>query len=135
VCWLAPRSDDLIIPTINGTHRDVRKALEDFHEDLERLGLRKRRHYDSRRTFISLGLDGGASKDILQSITHPRPVDAFDLYRTASWEAQCEAVRKLKVDLREGRVLELRRFRANDENGGKMAPPLPGSNSRGTAAS
>ena len=38
---------------INGDHRDVRKALEDFHEDLKRLGLRKRRHYDARRTFIS----------------------------------------------------------------------------------
>ncbi len=33
----------LIIPTINGTHRDVRKALEDFHEDLGRLGLRRLR--------------------------------------------------------------------------------------------
>ena len=48
----APEPDDLIIPTINETHRDVRKALEEFHEDLERLGLRKRRHYDPRRTFI-----------------------------------------------------------------------------------
>ena len=31
-----PKAGDLIIPTINGTHRDVRKALEDFHEDLEK---------------------------------------------------------------------------------------------------
>jgi integrase len=103
----APRQDDLIIPTINGTHRDVRKALEDFHEDLGRLGLRKRRHYDSRRTFISVGLDSGASKDILQSITHPRPADAFDLYRTASWAARCEAVSRIRIELRTGRVLEL----------------------------
>lgn len=103
----AAKDDDLIIPTINGTHRDVRKALEDFHEDLERLGLRKRRHYDSRRTFISLGLDGGASKDILQGITHSRPGDAFDLYRTASWEARCVAVQKLRVELRGGRVIPL----------------------------
>ena len=50
-------------------HRDVRKALEDFREELERPGLRMRRHYDARRTFISLGLDAGASKDLLQSIT------------------------------------------------------------------
>src|SRR5689334_17371989 len=53
-----PTQDDLI-PTINNTHRDVRKALEDFHEDLERLGLQKRRHYDSRRTFISLAMEAG----------------------------------------------------------------------------
>ena len=103
----APRPDDLIIPTKNDTHRDVRKALEDFHEDLTRLGLRRRRHYDSRRTVISLGLDGGASKDILQSITHPRPADAFDLYRTASWAARCEAIAKIRVELREGRVVQL----------------------------
>ena len=53
--WMkkAPKQGDLIIPNINGDHRDVRKALEDFHEDLKRLGLRKRRHYDARRTLIS----------------------------------------------------------------------------------
>lgn len=102
-----PKDDDLIIPNINGDHRDVRKALEDFHEDLGRLELRKRRHYDARRTFISLGLDGGASKDILQGITHPRPVDAFDLYRTPGWGARCEAVLNLKAQLREGQVVEL----------------------------
>jgi hypothetical protein len=65
------------------------------------------RDYDARRTFISLGLDAGASKDILQGITHPRPVDAFDLYRTASWAARCEAVLKLSVGLREGQVVTL----------------------------
>jgi len=108
--WMkkGPNEGDLIIPNINGNHRDVRKALEDFHEDLVRLGLRKRRHYDARRTFISLGLDGGASKDLLQGITHPRPADAFDLYRTPAWAARCEAVSKLKVDLIEGGVLQLK---------------------------
>jgi len=84
---------------------------------------RKRRHYDSRRTFISLGLDGGASKDILKSITHPRPADAFDLYRTASWEARCEAVQKLRVELREGRVIPVpvRRVALSVMNGGGAA--------------
>lgn len=58
----APTGDDLIIPNINNQPRDVRKALEDFYEDLDRLGLRRRRHYDSRRTFISLGLSGVAAQ-------------------------------------------------------------------------
>ena len=84
------------------------QALEDFHEDLVRRGLSKRRHYDARGRFISLGLDGGASKDLLQGITHPRPADAFDLYRTPAWAARCEAVSKLKVDLIEGEVLQLK---------------------------
>ncbi len=107
--WMgrAPTDDDLLIPNINNNHRDSRKALEDFHEDLDRLGLRRRRHYDSRRTFISLGLDGGASKDVLQSITHPRPVDAFDMYRTHAWLAKCEAVMKLRIELREGALVTL----------------------------
>jgi hypothetical protein len=103
-----PNEGDLIIPNILGNHRDVRKALEDFHDDLKHLGLRKRRHYDARRTFISLGLDGGASKDLLQGITHPRPADAFDLYRTPAWAARCEAVSKLRVELLEGEVLQLK---------------------------
>lgn len=116
----APKLGDLIVPTIKGTHRDVRKALEDFHEDLTRLGLRKRRHYDARRTFISLGLDGGASKDLLQSITHPRPADAFDLYRTPSWVARCEAVLKLKAELREGRVIRFPAVAQGDAVGDRL---------------
>lgn len=121
----APKADDLIIPTINGTHRDVRKALEDFYEDLERLGLRKRRHYDSRRTFISLGLDGGASKDILQSITHPRPADAFDLYRTPAWAARCQAILAIKVALREGTVTMLKIAGAPGATGDVAETPSP----------
>jgi hypothetical protein len=115
-----PLAEDLIIPTIRGSYRDVRKALEDFHEDLNRLGLRKRRHYDARRTFISLGLDGGASKDLLQSITHPRPVDAFDLYRTPAWAARCEAVAKLRVELREGTLVHLQAARCRSRIGDSL---------------
>lgn len=129
----APTQDDLIIPTINNTHRDVRKALEDFHEDLERLGLRKRRHYDSRRTFISLAMEAGASKDVLTAITHPRPKDAFDLYRTLAWLVRCEAVMKLKIELKEGTLVRLPRL-AVAAGGGDVAetirpgspPPVPG---------
>jgi len=136
--WMkkAPKEGDLIIPNMNGDHRDVRKALEDFHDDLKRLGLRKRRHYDARRTFISLGLDGGASKDLLQSITHPRPADAFDLYRTPAWAARCEAVGKLRVELREGIIVQLPRTVAvsavgdsletatNEEGGSRRTPAI-----------
>jgi hypothetical protein len=116
----APKADDLIIPTINGTHRDVRKALEDFHEDLERLGLRKRRHYDARRTFTSLALNGGASKDLVRWITHPWPADCFDLYVTPSWEALCGAVLAIKAELREGRVIPLQEVPASEAHGGRM---------------
>jgi hypothetical protein len=97
-----------------GDAKDVGLVLlEDFHEDLERLGLRKRRHYDARRTFISL--DGGASKDLLQGITHPRPADAFDPYRTPAWAVRCEAVGKLRVELHRGDG------RAASENGRRVS--------------
>jgi integrase len=107
--WMgrAPTSDDLILPTRAGNPRDVRKALEKFNKDLKTLGLRKRRHYDTRRTFISLALDGGASKDLLEQITHPRPKDSFDLYRTASWQALSQQLLCIKVSLRECKVLRL----------------------------
>ena len=116
-----PKASDLVVPTLNNTHRDVRKALEHFHEDLERLGLRTRRHYDSRRTFISLGLDAGASKDNLQAITHPRPADAFDLYRTPSWEGRCNAVNHLKVELREGQLIPLKLAKGGSGSGANEA--------------
>ena len=41
-------------------------------------------------------------------MTHLRPVDAFDLYAAVEWDACCDAVRKLKVELREGEVIPLR---------------------------
>ena len=116
----SPTPKDLIIPTINNTHRDVRKALEDFREDLERLGLRRRRHYDSRRTFISLGLESGAQKDVLRDITHPRPVDAFDLYKSLAWLVKCEAVMKLKIELKDGTLLRLPAF-ATTAGSGEVA--------------
>lgn len=110
-----PKDEDLIVPTINLTNRDVRKALEDFLEDLKRLHLRKRRQYDARRTFMSLALSGGAPKDLVRWITHPRPADVFDLYVTPSWEALCAAVERIVVKRRgEGAVGLL-------ENGTQMA--------------
>lgn len=104
----SPKPDDLVVPTIHGGYRDVRKALEDFDDDLRRLGLRKRRHYDARRTFTSLALSGRASKDVVKYLTHPRPADAFDLYVTPTWEALSEAVTCIPVALRAGEVVELR---------------------------
>lgn len=104
-----PKQADLIVPTINGTQRDSRRSYMDFMEDLDALGLRRRRQYDSRRTFASLALNGGASKDAVRSITHPRPADVFDLYVTMSWEALCGAVKAIRVELKEGNVVAMPR--------------------------
>ena len=69
--------------------------------------MRRRRHYDARRTFISLALDGGASKDVLRYITHPSPADAFDLYSTPSWPARCAQVGRIKVGGQRGMLVSV----------------------------
>ncbi len=64
---------------------------------------------------MSLALSGGAPKDLVPWITHPRPADVFDLYVTPSWDALCAAVERIVVKRRgEGAVALL-------ENGTQMA--------------
>lgn len=82
-------------------------SLKRLHEDLELLGLRKRRQHDARRTFISLALADGASKDLLMWVTHT-PGDQMDAYTTPPWSALCREVAKLQIQARAGKVLPLR---------------------------
>lgn len=107
----APRDDDRIIPSRSGPGviRSVWNAYDRFQEDLRRAGLRERRFYDTRRTFISLARGGGASKEVLRWVTHGVRRDILDEYTTLPWETLCAAVLCLKAELLEGRVLELRR--------------------------
>lgn len=91
-----PKTEDLIIPSRLGRVRSVSHMLKKFHQDLARLGLRERRAYDSRRTFISLTLGDGARRDILRWVTHP-PREQFDDYTSMPWAALCEAVACLKI--------------------------------------
>ena len=65
-----PQPDDLIIPSRRGVNRSRHHSLTKFHEDLSRLGMRKRRQHDLRRTFISLARADGARKDVLERVTH-----------------------------------------------------------------
>ena len=61
----APQPDDLIVPSGTGKFRNVNRGLHNLHYDLERLGQRRRRQHDLRRTFITLARAGGARPDIL----------------------------------------------------------------------
>jgi len=98
--WLKePTGDDLIVPSREGNHRSANHMLKKFHEDLARLGMRPRRQHDLRRTFISLSVEDGAKEEILKVITHDPGQEAFDLYKSFSWEAKCEAMSALKLDL------------------------------------
>jgi integrase len=102
-----PTPDDLIIPSRTGRPRDVNLALKRFHQDLSRIGLRPRRQHDARRTFITLALADGARKDVLRWVTHGPEGDIVDLYTTIPWKTLCEEVAKLKISLREGKVIAL----------------------------
>ncbi len=102
-----PMPDDLMVPSPKGKARNVHVALQQFHHDLETLELRKRRLHDLRRILISFVLGDGAWKDILRWITHSPSGDIMDPYTTHTLEVYCAEVAKLRIDLREGRLIAL----------------------------
>jgi len=102
----APTPEDLIVPSRLKRNRSKNQGITKLHDDLERIGLRRRRQHDLRRTFISLARADGARKDVLEHITHGRPGGIMDLYTELPWALLCEEVAKLRVELVEGKVLE-----------------------------
>ena len=106
----APSLDDLLIPSRLGVNRSHGHGLKKFHADLDRLGLRRRRQHDLRRTFISLTRADGARKDILETVTHGARGDIIDAYTTLPWPSVCEEVAKLKVELIQSKVIEMPRL-------------------------
>ncbi|MBI2894482.1 MAG: tyrosine-type recombinase/integrase [Deltaproteobacteria bacterium] len=102
-----PGPDDLLIPSREGQHRSVNHMLKRFHEDLDRIGLRRRRQHDARRTFVSLARLDGAREFLLGWITHGPSEKMLDEYSTFPWPDLCEAVSCLRIGLHEGKILEL----------------------------
>ena len=106
-----PGPDDLLLPSMSdasfGGHLINLDVLYWLHLDLDALGYRHRRTHDARRTFISLALGDGARKDILRWITHGPTGDIMDLYTTLRWSALCDEVVKLRLEVREGKLLRL----------------------------
>ncbi len=99
----APTSEDLIVPREQGGQRTNTHSNKRFQSDLERLGLRGgRTHYETRATFRSLAIAGGAPRAELDLITHPSPRDASDLYTRLEvvWPAMCRAVLAVAVEPR-----------------------------------
>lgn len=95
-----PKADDLIAPNQNG---DIMKASSTHQMllwDLDKLGLRRRRLHDFRRSFVSLAREDGARGELLKFVTHGRSKAIMDVYTTPTWPALCEQVACLKVSLR-----------------------------------
>jgi hypothetical protein len=82
-------------------------GLRRSREDCKLLGLRERRNHDARRTMISIARAGGATKDLLEWVTHGPPGDVIDGYTTLPWETLCHQVLTVKVDRREGKIIAM----------------------------
>jgi integrase len=109
-----PTADDLIVPTRNMTARKPAEAQEALIADLQLLELRvragkdrNRRGHDLRRTFVTLARTDGAIDGLLRWVTHGSSTDMMDLYTTPPWASLCAEVAKLKIELREGKLIEL----------------------------
>jgi hypothetical protein len=87
-------------------------GLKRSREDCAKLKLRARRNHDARRTMISIARAGGASKDLLEWVTHGPPGDVIDGYTTLPWETLCQQVECIKIERREGKLIELPRTAA-----------------------
>lgn len=101
-----PLPDDLIVPARSGNPVRPRAAVKVMKHDLLRLGLRldageqrDRGGHDLRAWFITHALDGGASSDALQRVTHTKKKDVVSGYTRLPWRALCDAVLCLKIDV------------------------------------
>ncbi len=97
----APEADDLIVPRPSGGLRTNGYSYKGFRADLELFGLRGgRTHYETRATFRSLAIGGGAPLEALNLITHPSPREASELYTRIEqvWPAMCRAVMAVKLE-------------------------------------
>jgi integrase len=123
--WLMGRAssdDDLIIPSREGDPRSVTHADKKFHEDLERLGLRRRRVHDLRRSYITLARAQGARTDVIQCITHRTRADMMNAYTSFDWKTLCEEAGKLRVQVSDRRSPRHRRAPVWSEWFGLRAP-------------
>jgi len=101
-----PTDEDLVVPTRNGTERAKQEASTGLRLDLATLKLRARRGHDLRRTFITLAQVDGARRDFLETVTHGPRGDIMSVYSSFPWNALCDEVAKLKIELRDGEIVE-----------------------------
>lgn len=95
---------DLLFPQVvrrNLCPLNDRRVLKRFHRHLRALGLEHRRLHAFRHTFVSLLLDAGVPKDVVEQCTHPSPAARpIDVYAHYSWRVLCEAVLRVRLELR-----------------------------------
>jgi integrase len=111
----APKAGDLIVRTRRaGAQYKAADTQVRFVEDMGKLGLRtkassrNRRGHDLRRTLITLARADGAIDSLLRWVTHgPKPGEILDVYSSPPWADLCREIAKLRIALREGKVVAL----------------------------
>jgi integrase len=101
------RPDDFIVRSRNGMIRPI-TAWTLLQDDLRRLGMRKRRIHDLRRSHITLSRTDGAT-ELLRFVTHGASGSILDLYTSPPWPALCAEVAKLKIEIHSGSVVDIRK--------------------------
>ncbi len=101
-----PTADDLIVPSRQRKFmpRNTNAVRDSLHRDLVKIGLRKRRTHDARRTFRSLLEDDGGQKATIEWIIWGRGQKNERMYDEPSWERLCEPVQQLRIVLRGGEL-------------------------------
>ena len=100
--------------TISCAIADRKAAIREPHAQevprriLDRLGLRRRRQHDARRTLVTLARTDGARTDILKWVVHGPGRSVVDLYTSPPWVTLCEAISCLRIAKPAGEVVELR---------------------------
>ena len=94
-----PTPDDLILPTEKNKIRKASNTLKDFKKDLVRVGFRRRRGHDLRRTFVSLTQADGGRPEVLRHLTHPGDRDVYNDYTSWPWRVICEEILKMRLPL------------------------------------
>jgi integrase len=124
-----PTPDDLILPTEKNRIRKASNTLKDFKKDLARVGFRRRRGHDLRRTFVSLTQADGGRPEVLRHLTHPGERDVYSDYTTWPWRVICEEILKMRLPLpgvatppSDGGTNESGSSPTTDSNNGAAAP-------------
>ncbi|HET8540415.1 MAG TPA: hypothetical protein VFL83_11135 [Anaeromyxobacter sp.] len=102
-----PEPEDFIVPSRGGSTRNWpagrprnnSHAWNRFQHDLDAVGFARQRHYETRSSFRSLALAGGAIEKDIDRITHPSPKEAKDLYerRRLLWPRLCDVVTRIHI--------------------------------------
>lgn len=95
----APKPTDPILPRKGLMHHTRSSAYKLWIRCCESAGVDNRSLHSTRHTFITLLRRAGANVDAVETITHNAAGTIVDRYTHWQWDALCEAVSRLVVDV------------------------------------